>query len=366
MVKQMSDPVSRDEVEDVLSSIRRLVSEEKRPMQVRPTSSPDGRLVLTPALRVAEQTEAGPLDLGSVAQDTWTEDDTTEAESPEWDEEADDHSLEAYWEENPPGTVPPRGDDTVTPDDATTDHEAMTDQEACDEADPDIDAHETGGPTDDTEATNAAVSVETSDSSALKLTAKIAALETAIGSIRTEFEPDEAGTDAYSGTDAPAMMWEDNVELDATGSPLKVVKIDETRDDEPTDEGTDTVDDTTDAPTPQPIEENADELIEEIADEALFEPEIPTAASEQLGNSDEDLVEPTAAVDAGRADPQDEPGQDGFFAEDQLIDEDALRDLVSNIVRSELQGALGERITRNVRKLVRREIHRALAAQELD
>ena len=40
--------------------------------------------------------------------------------------------------------------------------------------------------------------------------------------------------------------------------------------------------------------------------------------------------------------------------------------LVADIVREELQGALGERITRNVRKLVRREIHRALTAQELD
>ena len=40
--------------------------------------------------------------------------------------------------------------------------------------------------------------------------------------------------------------------------------------------------------------------------------------------------------------------------------------MVTDIVREELQGALGERITRNVRKLVRREIHRALVAQELD
>jgi cell pole-organizing protein PopZ len=48
------------------------------------------------------------------------------------------------------------------------------------------------------------------------------------------------------------------------------------------------------------------------------------------------------------------------------MDEEALRELVAEIVRTELQGALGERITRNVRKLVRREIHRALTAQELE
>ena len=48
------------------------------------------------------------------------------------------------------------------------------------------------------------------------------------------------------------------------------------------------------------------------------------------------------------------------------LDEDALRNLVVEIVRQELQGALGERITRNVRKLVRREIHRMLISQEFD
>lgn len=47
------------------------------------------------------------------------------------------------------------------------------------------------------------------------------------------------------------------------------------------------------------------------------------------------------------------------------VDEAALREMVADIVRQELQGALGERITRNVRKLVRREIHRALAAHDL-
>ncbi len=48
------------------------------------------------------------------------------------------------------------------------------------------------------------------------------------------------------------------------------------------------------------------------------------------------------------------------------LDEASLRLMVSEIVRQELQGALGERITRNVRKLVRREIHRAIMSQEFD
>ena len=48
------------------------------------------------------------------------------------------------------------------------------------------------------------------------------------------------------------------------------------------------------------------------------------------------------------------------------IDEDALRELVVSIVRQELQGPLGERITRNVRKLVRREISRVMESGPID
>ncbi len=63
--------------------------------------------------------------------------------------------------------------------------------------------------------------------------------------------------------------------------------------------------------------------------------------------------------------PNDEEPVD-FYANDAVIDEDTLRDMVSEIVREELQGALGERITRNVRKLVRREINRVLSNQDFE
>lgn len=48
------------------------------------------------------------------------------------------------------------------------------------------------------------------------------------------------------------------------------------------------------------------------------------------------------------------------------LDEAALRRLVADLIRKELQGALGERITRNVRKLVRREINRALVSRDFE
>lgn len=66
-----------------------------------------------------------------------------------------------------------------------------------------------------------------------------------------------------------------------------------------------------------------------------------------------------------------EPGPDGDDVAAYLdaaggIDEDALRQMVVDIVRQELQGPLGERITRNVRKMVRREIYRVLSSQEFE
>ncbi|WP_322895781.1 MULTISPECIES: hypothetical protein [unclassified Yoonia] len=54
---------------------------------------------------------------------------------------------------------------------------------------------------------------------------------------------------------------------------------------------------------------------------------------------------------------QDIPGQFG---------DAALRDAVLQVLHEELAGEMGERITRNVRKLVRREINRVLASREFD
>ncbi|WP_296375303.1 hypothetical protein [Yoonia sp.] len=79
------------------------------------------------------------------------------------------------------------------------------------------------------------------------------------------------------------------------------------------------------------------------------------------------------------AEPQDErnfdtgsqadlpPAADAASLENaSLINPDALRALVVEVIREELNGEIGERMTRNVRKLVRREINRLLISRELD
>jgi hypothetical protein len=49
-----------------------------------------------------------------------------------------------------------------------------------------------------------------------------------------------------------------------------------------------------------------------------------------------------------------------------VLDEAALQQIIRQLIREELKGVLGERITQSVRKLVRAEINRALAAHALD
>jgi hypothetical protein len=50
----------------------------------------------------------------------------------------------------------------------------------------------------------------------------------------------------------------------------------------------------------------------------------------------------------------DAPGDDSEPA--PILDEETLRGLINQIVREELQGELGDRIGRNLRKMIRREI----------
>ncbi|MEH6646884.1 hypothetical protein [Sulfitobacter sp.] len=387
----MSKPVTNEDVEDVLSSIRRLVSEDKRPLAglsraprevVTPTTAEtkpeaaSGRLVLTPALRVAEapqqkpEPETAPLDLGSVARRTWMQPDepadtpdvaedhitskiaepvernaepdaamdaldalvheTLETQKPEDDEPLEDgnYSDETYWKADDAGPRP--GEATVEAQlDAHEDEAPMAElvEDHHDDYGDDVDwddgleaetersdAAEKSVPAGNTATGQQFFQPDQDDqdtqninfgdlrAASIPLKATIAALGAAIGKTPQDWEPDGEEGDELSAADDSTMAWEDDLELDAKGEPLDSSEAD-------------------------------------AADEAITAK--PEARSET----------PIGAA---------------FGADDQVMDEEALRDLVSEIVRSELQGALGERITRNVRKLVRREIHRALTAQEME
>ncbi|MCC5988719.1 MAG: hypothetical protein JJT95_13635 [Pararhodobacter sp.] len=84
----------------------------------------------------------------------------------------------------------------------------------------------------------------------------------------------------------------------------------------------------------------------------------PARYGQGQGNADD---AETDDADSG----DEEAGSDDAAAlADTLIDEDMLRALVAQLVREELRGQLGERITLLVRKLVRAEIARALDERE--
>ena len=102
----MPDPVSKVEIEDVLSSIRRLVSEEPLPSRRRAAmAEAKDRLVLTPAQRVgdsdddADVTDAAPAFEDETDVDTGTEaeavTDAEPASQPEGESEPADTSSNA-------------------------------------------------------------------------------------------------------------------------------------------------------------------------------------------------------------------------------------------------------------------------------
>jgi hypothetical protein len=99
----------------------------------------------------------------------------------------------------------------------------------------------------------------------------------------------------------------------------------------------------------------------EPEDEIQAEPEMPTTQMPRSAIPGAEAAMAASDIDADHETPADTLTSD----EAAVIDEEMLRDLISEIVRQELQGALGERITRNVRRLVRREIQRALSAHDL-
>ena len=381
----MSDPVTTAEVEDVLSSIRRLVSEDKRPLQPAETPQQAERLVLTPALRVQDdhpKNDSGEVDIQSAFEADSAEDalrdesaashaplvaenatsevfDLSAQDAPKAERHgilnltsadlADDYADEQYDfddneidDDNLAGTLPPLALQPELRSDAEWAADALAEAEAV---------AESVNSTEETaaQAVEGLVATETTMAAtkAATLSAKIEALESAIGGIEDDFEPDEVSDDAYSGTEAPALAWEDDLE----GVDMDGAVVDAAKEDFATDLATDLAHDDVDEMSLE-IEDISHEMTNDIIDDTVRELHQPVqdvafaAATAQLASADEDDLE--------------------FAGETKMLDEDALRDMVGEIVRLELQGALGERITRNVRKLVRREIHRALTTQELD
>lgn len=373
MVNNMSDPVTNAEVEDVLSSIRRLVSQDKRPVGRSVSDAPrKDKLVLTPSLRVSndaplvdayktqsakhtpledatdeDATASGAQLRGADAVEHATTSDAGAAPHDETDDRfddvmsvlADEDDFDPTADDLPEDSAEDSGRDFAEGGDADAQQPTASDATDADVGDrltPSDPPQSARQDRPDMLKLGTSELVEDAAPAPDRLSAKIAALESAISRIPGNWEPDGPGEDDYSGSQAPAMAWEDDVELDATGTPVN-------------DASPDTASNTDGSPyisaavTPEP---DTRLYFEDDSDHESRQPNENDFAPEDVDEAAE-----TQAIGLGA---------------DEYLDEEMLRDLVADIVRSELQGALGERITRNVRKLVRREIHRALTAQDLE
>ena len=285
----MSDPVTNVEIEDVLSSIRRLVSESggaqaevRKASKIFENKAPEpetgaetpaekpavlDKLVLTPSLRVAEAPEAvvESEDISEPEAEVEAEPEIEAVDEVEHATEAGEHHAEVSEEAQP---------------------EAVSEESA-----------ERAAETEQTPEQSADEHVNAPEGESLK--DRIEQLEAAVSSQDGEWEEE-------NDESVETLQWEDH------GN-----------------EGT--------------------------SDENMSAPE---AFAEHHHDFD--------AADEADKITEAEDEYDFLAGDETLLDEDTLREMVADIVRQELQGALGERITRNVRKLVRREIHRALMAQEFE
>lgn len=126
---------------------------------------------------------------------------------------------------------------------------------------------------------------------------------------------------------------------------------------------------------PSPQDDADAEIAESLADTLpdvtpIFARAAGSDAAEHVVDvpaEDEPSAEDAHADDAPAEDLGDTPSPFTFPESGEgILDEDTLREIIVDVVREELQGVLGQRITRNVRKMVRREIRLALAAEDLE
>lgn len=345
----MSEPLSAGEIEDVLSSIRRLVSEDLRPTHKLVSAALQNgaaKLILTPALRVVASDSRG---YGSYD----TLDDPGDLETTL-------ARVESSEQADPVEIVPMFGSVRL--------------QEMAD-------VRLENGTRDDVIAADANFLASAmsringlSAPDAYPQTAQPETIEAVVAAVGAAVGPDEWELDG--GEPAPhAQAFADTVwnsaEVQATQtvehSPLFLR-------------------DTADSVAQNDDHAGSGDALDQdqASAVAIDVPETVSVAPDVADDGDalrqdsivfqDDMAAQDAWISAGRtsAERADDGGTAARGQPDYLEDsagflnEDLLRDIVRDMIQMELQGTLGERITRNVRKLVRSEINRALAARDYE
>lgn len=365
----MSDPAkSADEIEDVLASIRRLVAESGPVSQRQPEPATPGKLVLTPAQRVAEPDDpwapvppaaagVGAAVAGDATDAMPDRDNDGEGEDPSWGLEdrlsdwgeiedsaeeavADAISESGYTGAPPYQVAPERAEDLSEAEDAF-DLADFAQLDGLSKGDLPADAYEP-------ETGDANWPDRGADSALRDLAAARFGQVPATGPSEPEStasEPQATAADATAEDDPSSRESELQTRTETTSRPTAV-----------------------DTP-PLPEDAMIDPDGEEPAATPRSRPEFTPVFSRRIDaapraedGGDAAGIEADEIEDLGEA-----PSPFTFpDAEDGILDEETLREIVAEVVRQELQGVLGQRITRNVRKMVRREIRIALAAEDLE
>lgn len=352
----MSERLSSVEIEDVLSSIRRLVSEDLRPAAkpadgaAVPEAAPlraaidgPGRLLLTPSLRIAPDPATGAEDEEDAGEPAPFHSRRAEGDGARVDAVMGQaaRSLDPATEEDAPALAPAAS----VPEWFVTDEvpAAVAAEVAPAAQDPAALLAEVEAPV----AVEAALSdAEIAGDAGYATDWYVQPVE-ALDETAAGADPVVAGAvgDAVFAPEVPEAVYVAPVAGQAAEDAMDAAPV------------------TVDAVAPQEPEApfwaepdgaaarafdpvDANEANEDWAD----------AAEAEIRRELEEQAEATVFSKFESAPDHDEP----------LYDEEMLRDLVRDIIREELQGALGERITRNVRKLVRAEIARALAVRDFE
>lgn len=291
----MSDPVTNVEVEDVLSSIRRLLADGQSAAPAETTGADrrapeaEEKLVLSPEFRVGESSLDAPV------------------------ESAAPLVLDSPLTPEPELVVPTVHEigedaDTLADGGPEPSHETVSQEEVEQDSEPDSLAERRA-----------------------RLEATIAELEAAVAGEDTEWEPDGSEEAEEAQFVMPSTLARD----------LNAVEDADLADPDP-------------APSVDPAPR-------------MPEPELETAGDEPADDEAEDIPFVADPVGTDAAVPSDAEHDElaAYLADSAAIDDDKLQAMVAEAVRAELQGVLGERITRNVRKLVRREIYRIIASEDL-
>jgi hypothetical protein len=363
----MSEAMSSGEIEDVLSSIRRLVSED-----LRPTSSSGGK----PAARLSDA-PAAPLPLSRIV--------AAETPTPEPKKLLLTPALRVVPAAPAPETAPqppaapPRSADLTG---VSEDPESVEDDGLFGA----IDLKPRTPKQDMTEV--------------------VSTIATAVADADSQWES-ETGDASFEGLDWEPPLWEeDPAPTMAEARPRSLLAAAQPPVSEPPpsqeahspftetdalEEAPDDLAEDLTAATPEPEQdalpaeewEDAEASDPALAD-TLAAPQFSRRFVQDVSDRAEaeavaEILRATQAEAEARVEPQDyrsdfggeyesDRGADGDHPDNQggYFDEAVLRDLVRDLIREELSGTLGERITRNVRKLVRAEIHRSLTARDFE